>query len=347
LGTAEIYNPGTGTFTFTTGSLNTPRYSHTATLLADGTVLIAGGNNGSLLTSAEVYNPATHGFTTVGALNHARYEHTATLLGNGKVLVASGLDATAELYDPVAHTFTLTGSLNTSRQFASATLLGNGKVLIAGGLSGSVAGIGTAELYDPVAGTFSFTGSLNHPRGEQTASLLADGTVLLVGGYNCPPPSCTNPIQGTAEIYNPSTGIFSNTGSLINARYDDTATAMNDGTVLIAGGFSGGSTTASSERFFAALLPQPPTNLTGIVNGSSQIQLSWTPSVSGSLTGYNIYRSTTHGSGYALVGSAGPGATTFIDTSAASFVAYYYVVTAVATGNAESLYSNEVSVVIP
>ncbi len=346
LGTAEIYNPTLGTFTNTTHNLNTARYAHTATLLADGTVLIAGGFNANILASAEIYNPANQTFTNVGPMNDGRYEHTATLLATGKVLIASGLDATAELYDPVAKTFSYTGSLNTSRQFASATLLGTGKVLIAGGLSGSVAGIGTAELYDPVAGTFAYTGSLNHPRGEQTASLLADGTVLIVGGYNCVSP-CTNPVQGTAEIYNPSTTIFTNTGSLINARYDDTATAMNDGTVLIAGGFSGGSTTLSSERFFAALLPQPPTNLTGIVNASSQIQLSWTPSVSGNLTGYNIYRSLTHGSGYALVGSAGAGATTFIDTSAASFVAYYYVVTAVATGNAESLYSNEVSVVIP
>jgi len=122
---------------------------------------------------------------------------------------------------------------------------------------GSVAGIGTAELYDPVAGTFSFTGSLNNPRGEHTANLLPDGTVLVAGGYNCPPPSCTNPGQGTAEIYNPSNAGFTITGSLINARYDDAATVLNDGTVLIAGGFSGNSPTATDSATTAPLRSRP------------------------------------------------------------------------------------------
>jgi alpha-tubulin suppressor-like RCC1 family protein len=247
--TAEIYDPASGTFTNTTGNLNTARGSHTATLLADGTVLIAGGYNGTVLNSAEVYDPATQTFTIVGSLNAARQTHTATLLPNGKVLIASGLDNTAELYDPVARTFSLTGNLNTARQNASATLLSGGKVLIAGGLVSGAVGIGTAELYDPAAGTFSFTGSLNNARGAHTATLLPDGTVLVAGGYNCPG-SCSNPIQGTAEIYDLTTGVFTNTGSLINARWQDTATLLNDGSVLVAGGFSGNAQTATAERYF-------------------------------------------------------------------------------------------------
>jgi hypothetical protein len=250
--TAEIYNPIPGTFTNTTGNLNTARSSHTATLLADGTVLIAGGYNGSVLNSAEIYNPATKTFTNVGPLTSGRLGHTATLLPNGKVLIATGLSTSAELYDSVSQTFTLTGSLNTSRQSPSATLLSTGKVLIAGGLqSNGTTGIGTAELYDPAAGTFSFTGSLNNARGAHTATLLPDGTVLVAGGYNCPPPSCSNPIQGTAEIYNPATSTLSNTGSLISARWQDTATLLNEGTVLIAGGFSGNSPTATAERYYS------------------------------------------------------------------------------------------------
>jgi hypothetical protein len=251
LASAEIYNPGNQTFTALANGLNTARAGHTATLLADGTVLIAGGTNGDSLVSAEIYNPATQTFTNVGPLNTARFTHAAALLPNGKVLIVSGLNATAELYDPVAKTFSNTGSLNTARQYPSATLLPNGQVLVAGGLAGGVAGIGTAELYDPAAGSFSFTGNLINARGEQTATLLPDGTVLLVGGYNCPPPSCTNPVQGTAEIYNPSFATFALTGSLINARYDDAATVLNDGTVLIAGGFSGNSPTASNERYYS------------------------------------------------------------------------------------------------
>jgi uncharacterized protein YjbI with pentapeptide repeats len=250
LGSAEIYNPGTQTFTTLGNSLNTPRAYQTATLLADGTVLIAGGFNGSPLSSAEIYNPTAQTFTTVGPLHSARYTHAAALLPNGKVLIASGLDATAELYDPVAKTFSLTGNLNTARQSPTATLLPTGKVLVAGGLVGSVGGIATAELYDPAAGAFTFTGSLNNARGSQTATLLPDGTVLVAGGYNCPG-TCTNPIQGTAEIYNPSFATFALTGSLINARWQDTATLLNDGTVLVSGGFSGNGPTASNERYYS------------------------------------------------------------------------------------------------
>jgi uncharacterized protein YjbI with pentapeptide repeats len=264
--TAEIFNPGLGTFTNTTNNPNVPRASHTATLLVDGTVLIAGGSNGNVLTSAEIYNPVTQTFTNVGPLKSPRLAHTSTLLTNGKVLIATGLDASAELYDPIAKTFSFTSSLNTARQNPSATLLTNGQVLVAGGLAGGTTGIGTAELYDPVAGTFSSTGSLNNARGAHTATLLPDGTVLVAAGYNCPPPSCTNPIQGTAEVYNPSTSIFTNTGSLISARWQDTATLLNDGTVLIAGGFSGNSATATAERYYsiaplAAMQVTTPTTL--------------------------------------------------------------------------------------
>jgi hypothetical protein len=255
---AELYSPVTGTFTQLANNPNFARSGHSATLLGDGTVLIAGGisQNGSgplfSVLPAEIYNPATQTFTIVGSLNVARQTHTATLLANGQVLIASGLDNTAELYNPVTHIFTNTGNLNTARQNASATLLSSGKVLIAGGLVSGAAGIGTAELYDPVAGTFSFTaGGLNTPRGAHAATALPDGTVLVAGGFNCPPPSCTNPIQGSAEVYNPQSSTFTNTGSLINSRYQDSLTLLNDGTVLIAGGFSGNSPTATTERYYS------------------------------------------------------------------------------------------------
>ena len=77
----------------TTGSLNTARYDHTATLLQNGMVLVAGGldNHGGASASAELYDPASRTWTATGSLNFARYEHTATLLQNGMVLVAGGL----------------------------------------------------------------------------------------------------------------------------------------------------------------------------------------------------------------------------------------------------------------
>src|SRR6266568_1427373 len=108
-------------FTFdNTGSLNTARRDHTATLLSNGKVLVAGGYNGGSLASAELYDPTSGTWTATGSLATARYVHTATLLPNGKVLVAGGagaLDAppaSGELYDPASGTWTATGSLATA-----------------------------------------------------------------------------------------------------------------------------------------------------------------------------------------------------------------------------------------
>jgi len=253
---AEIYNPATGSPALLANGLSFARAGHTATLLGDGTVLIAGGSSqaGSgpifQVLPAEIYNPTTQTFTVVGSLNIGRLAHTATLLANGQVLIASGLDNTAELYDPVKQTFSFTGNLNTARQDASATLLSNGQVLIAGGLVSGTTGIATAELYNPVSGTFSFTsGNLNFARGAHTATLLPNGTVLIAAGFNCPG-TCNNPILGSAEVYDPVFSIFLNTGSLINSRWQDAATLLKDGTVLVAGGFGGNSPTATAERYY-------------------------------------------------------------------------------------------------
>ena len=128
-----------GIWTFT-GNLNTARYYHTATLLSNGMVLVAGGFDSSrnASASAELYDPASGSLTVTGSLNTARYIHTATLLSNGMVLVAGGVDTglnaldSAELYDPASGTWTVTGSLNTARYYYTATLLSNGMVLVAG-----------------------------------------------------------------------------------------------------------------------------------------------------------------------------------------------------------------------
>ncbi len=136
--------------------MSNARVVHTATLLGDGVVLVAGGS--VALPSAELYDAvaAAGTWTAVGSLATGRYQHTATRLGNGEVLAAGGENAgtylaSAELYDPVASTWAAAASLSAAREQHSATLLGNGEVLVAGGWDASGAFfLASAEPYDPV-----------------------------------------------------------------------------------------------------------------------------------------------------------------------------------------------------
>lgn len=236
-----------------TGSLQRARGFHTATLLANGKVLVAGGaNRGSDklcpggISSAELYDPAAGLFASTGVLTTARFAHTATLLKDGKVLVTGGFgdafdcsdlglpaEKTAEIYDPVAGFFKKTGSMASPRGWHTATLLTDGRVLVAGGNSeaGGVASA-TAELYDPGTGAFTSTGSMTVARLKHTATLLKNGKVLIVGGASGNPPNLTT----TAEFYDPATGTFAATGSMATSREEQTATLLTDGNVLIAGG---------------------------------------------------------------------------------------------------------------
>ena len=225
-----------------TGSLNTGRYQHTATLLQNGLVLVAGGldNNNNALASAELYDPTSGTWTATGSLATARYVHTATLLPNGKVLVVGGLGnggggalASAELYDPASGTWTATGSLADGRFGHTATLLPSGNVLVATGATNTL--LASAELYDPASGTWTATGSLNTARYYHTATLLPSANVLVAGGLagNGSLPSAS------AELYDSANGTWTVTGSLNTARYIHTATLLPNGKVLVAGGQNG------------------------------------------------------------------------------------------------------------
>jgi hypothetical protein len=164
----------------------------------------------------------------------------------------------AQLYDPVSGTFSVTGAM-ADPDHSTATLLMNGKVLFAGGVS--VGRSLTAELYDPAAGTFAFTGNMASRRVWQTATLLPDGTALIAGGET---DSCTGNFCGfagsvaSAELYDPLSGTFRPTGSMTVPRGVHTATLLDDGRVLIAGGVYYGGIGAFFGSLASAELYTPP-----------------------------------------------------------------------------------------
>ncbi len=261
--TVDLYNPGTGPGTDSwavDAPLTGGRFLHTATLLASGKVLVAGGYFGGALNTAEVYTPAagTTGawVSTAGNLSGARYSYTATLLNDGtnRVLVAGGYNGgaqtTAEFFDPTTTTWSTAGSLAGLRYQHAAVLLSSGKVLVTGGnstngASGSV--LATAELYDTTAIGWSATGSLSTARYRHTATLIASGPaagkVLVAGGWS------GSAALATSQLYDPSLLTWSpTTGGLTTGRYDHTATLLSDGRVLVVGG-TNGTALASAEIY--------------------------------------------------------------------------------------------------
>jgi hypothetical protein len=226
-----------------TGKLQGARSDHTATLLANGKVLVVGGLEhrvaGSFtLASAELYDPATGSFTATGALGQSRSGHSAVLLPSGKVLVLGGGRDTAEVYDPLSGSWSMTGSLNSPRrQGFTATLLQSGEVLVAGGIDAAYKELATAELYDPMTGSWRFTGSLVTARLFHTAILLQDGRTLVVAGFPYFDPNLDyNPVLADAELYDPAAGVWTKAGSIQLPRAFLTATLLLSGKVLLAGG---------------------------------------------------------------------------------------------------------------
>src|ERR1700690_3300034 len=147
---AELYDPAPGTFS-ATGSMTVGGLGQTATLLASGRILIAGGTTTTRISTNSIHPSMT---------------------------------GSAELYDPASGTFSPTGSMTIVQDGDTATLLADGRVLFAAGVDQSGAAAASAELYDPATGKFGGTGSMTSvvPVGGAAAALLSDGRVLIVGG---------------------------------------------------------------------------------------------------------------------------------------------------------------------
>jgi hypothetical protein len=204
LGSAEIYDPESGTFSLVAAAMTAAREGHCAVLLPAGQVLLLGGAPTAF---AERYDPVGGTFTsTLGSMIQPRDGATATLLPDGKVLVCAGylhgtvnLLASAELYDPSTDRFTPTsGSLNVPRSGCQAILMPNGKVLLIGGNSGSGDPLVNGEWYDPATGAFTLVPYLETSRAGFSATLLGSGQVLVAGGA-----TSTGQTSASAGLFDP------------------------------------------------------------------------------------------------------------------------------------------------
>jgi hypothetical protein len=220
-----------------TSYMNVPRSGHTATLLHDGTVLIAGGmtRNGDFSGAAEIFDPRTNQFAQTRNMLLARVGAAAALLSSGRVLIVGGWYETdeAEIYDPATRSFAATARMSEKRARPTATVLHDGTVLITGGErdASTMEATNSAEVYDERTGRFTRVGAMHTGRSMHTATLLRDGRVLIAGGS-----PARQQVTDSAEIYDPKTRAFSMAARMSAPRYKHTAVLLDDGTVLIAGG---------------------------------------------------------------------------------------------------------------
>ncbi|MEK7381780.1 MAG: kelch repeat-containing protein, partial [Elusimicrobiota bacterium] len=300
-----ILLPSAVNFSATPGSLLTPRAFHTATLLPNDTILVAGGTNGpSLLASAEIFNPAAGTFSPAnGPLRNTRDHHTATLLPNGRVLLAGGFTTnaastastnSAEIYYPDTKLFIPTSLMISSRSNHTATLMPDGNVIVVGGFGDNDIITGTAEIYYSTSGAWKPLAS-STARKQHTATLLKDGRLMTAGGVN------SGGVLNTVQAYTPTTNSWAALSPLPVALHSHTATLLFDGRVLVVGGNNGSGEVNASYIYdpgadswvatAASPLSRPRFGHTATLLPDGSVMISGGSTVSGAVpTGIEVYR---------------------------------------------------------
>lgn len=258
----ELYDPATGVWTLTTGSLAFPRSNHTTTELPSGMVIAAGGQAGSPPTetgTCEIFNPRTDVWSSTASLAQARFGHTATLIPVAaspvQLLIIGGMKrdgralATTEVFDPDTRVWRSGLPLATARSFHAATLLYNGRLLVAGGVDYTATPPVypvAAERLDPAATSWLSAGTLSQGRAALITLQLSNSGVLAAGGFNG---SGSDIDVNAVDLYDSSTDSWTTSARMSVGRSFFAANALNDGSVLASGGRSDQVATSTSERF--------------------------------------------------------------------------------------------------
>jgi hypothetical protein len=249
------------------GAMHHSRVYHSATLLPDGRVLVAGGMDEGFnpLRTSEMFDPETNRWTEAGKMTESRTEHSAALLKDGRVIVTGGMNeklqiiGTTEIFDPETGKWSEYTSMRTVRRGHFTLSLPDGRVAVVGGVGQTLGGLGilanisavgallSTEVYDPETDTWSQASDMREGHSGGLAVVLKDGRVLVAGGYN--------QAEGLAssEVFDPNIGEWMRTASMARKTFANTATVLFDGTVLFTGGFgmsrAKGGITPGSEVF--------------------------------------------------------------------------------------------------
>lgn len=263
-----------------TGSMNAVHWLSEMTALDNHTVLIVGGFDESMrvLSTCEIYDPATASWTRTGSLNVARSYPTIVKLSNGHVLSMCGgiqygtaaATGTVEDYDPATGTWTTVGQLVQPRFVPTATLMNNGKILVAGGMTPMAGTTNSCEIYDPATGTSTLVASMNTARATHQATLMTDGRVLISGGRDG---GAYSNYFDQCEVFDPAAGTWTLIGAMKTTRTMGVLACFSDNTVIAAGGRNSSTTLATGSELL------DPTTMTWQSTDPIKEPVHWTAGV--------------------------------------------------------------------